>query len=212
MPNSKPPLPIEPITQERMNFRKYLPEWMRQLPKPRLQPLDKTFTLIKKEELAKILDGVEPDIVDEIHKRIEDIDHDLMRLFRERDYEAKEQQNTYRLYQVGYMVLATLATFLGSLQALAFGSNPDLVALFALGQTIITGGTVFLSYISTREPPLPRWMENRRKAEILRREYFRYLMELPPYTDPTLAPFQKKRIMALRAAKANAGDYPDEES
>ena len=201
----------EPVTQEKPSFRQYMPEWVRQLPKLRFPPADEHFQLLEEAKFRSVLQGVDSTIVEEIVQDLKEIDHDIMRQFRERDYEASQQQNAYRLYQLGYMFLATAATFFGSAQALSFGSNPDIVALFALLQTIISGLAVFLSFISTREPPLPRWMENRRKAEFLRREYFRYLVGLPPYDNPNLKPHERKRELGLRAAKAINEAFPIEE-
>ncbi len=200
-----------PVSQERSHWRQRMPAFIRELPRPRFPPKDNNFRLIKPDELKKILADVEPEIIDHILAEMEEIEHDCMRLFRDRDYEASEQQNAYRQYQLGYMALATLATFLGSLQAVSFGTNAGLVPVFALAQTIIAGLATFLSVVSTREPPLPRWLENRRRAEFLRREYIRYLMHLPPYEQLDLKPYQRKQILATRAAKANLGEFAAED-
>jgi hypothetical protein len=211
MDESKPPVDKEPVSQEKPQFRKGWPGWIQEMPRLSFPPPDENFQLIKEADLREVLKDSDPAIVDEMVAKLREIDHEIMRLFRERDFEASQQQNSYRLYQLGYMFLATAATFFGSTQALAFGSNPDLVATFAFLQTIISALAVFLSFISTREPPLPRWMEHRRRAEFLRREYFRYLMGLPPYSDPTLKPHELKRELGVRAAKANNGSFPAED-
>lgn len=207
----------KPITQEKADFRARLPEWMKQLPRLRFPPPNNEFTIIKPTELAELLkrENISDAVINQLVRELNDIDHDVMRLFRQRDYEASQQQNRYRLYQMGYMALATAATFFGSLQALAFGSEPRLVAAFALVQTIIAGFSTFLSFITTREPPLPRWMDNRRKAEFMRREYYRYLLNLPPYRQIDEDGKQRPRYdikgdLAERVAKANQGKYPEE--
>lgn len=208
---------VKPITQEKPDYRAGLPEFVKQLPRLRFPPPKPDFTIIKPDELAAVLQAqnISDATIQQLVREINDIDHDVMRLFRQRDYEASQQQNRYRLYQMGYMALATAATFFGSLQALAFGSEPRLVAAFALVQTIIAGFSTFLSFISTREPPLPRWMDNRRKAEFMRREYYRYLLNLPPYRalgeDGKPRPrYDIKGDLAERVAKANQGKYPEE--
>lgn len=188
-----------------------MPAFIRELPVLRFPPQRTDFQLINEKALKELLQDVEPEIVEHIVKEMNEIEHDCMRLFRERDYEASDQQNAYRLYQLGYMFLATMATILGSAQAISFGSNADLVPFFALAQTMIAGLATFLSFISTREPPLPRWLEHRRRAEFLRREYMRYLMQLPPYDDVKAQPYQRKQVLAVRAANANRGDLPAED-
>ena len=208
---------VKPITQEKPDFRAGLPEWVKQLPRLQFPPPDPNFSIIEPAQLAELLKGynISDATIQRLVREVSDIDHDVMRLFRQRDYEASQQQNRYRLYQMGYMALATAATFFGSLQALAFGTEPRLVAAFALIQTIIAGFSTFLSFISTREPPLPRWMDNRRKAEFMRREYYRYLLNLPPYRLIDEGGKQRPRYeikgdLAERVARANQGKYPEE--
>jgi hypothetical protein len=66
----------------------------------------------------------------------------------------------------------------------------------------------FLATISGRESPLPIWLNNRRRAEQLRREYFRYLMNLPPYDS--IEGYQRQMAASRRAADINRGVFPEE--
>jgi Protein of unknown function (DUF4231) len=203
------------VSQEPRQKIPLLPEFVRQLPRIRFTRPNPRWQLISETELTDYLSqhNVDQKVIDELTDDIKDIDYEVMRLFRERDYEASEQQNRYRTYQLSYMLLATVATFLGSLQAVLFANDPGYVPILALLQTVIAGLTTFLSFISTRESPLPRWMEARRRAEFLRREYFRYLLDLPPYDtfDQTdLGRANRKMKLGTRAADVNAGTYPVE--
>ena len=202
----------EAMSQAKPTRRGWQLEFLRQMPHVRFSSTrEANFQLLPPEKIREVLHDMPSDIVEKIIADMQAIEHDHLRLFRERDYEAAEEQNRYRLYQLGYMLLATLATFFGSLQAVLFGTDPKYVALFAFAQTVIAGLSTFLSFISTREPPFQRWMENRRRAEFLRREYFRYLVSQPPYNDRTLRGFQRERLLAKRAAEANNGVYPSED-
>ncbi len=200
------------MSQAKATRRRWQLEFLRQMPHLRFSNTrDESFQLLPPDKVREILRDMPSEVVEQVINDMQAVNHDILRLFRERDYEAAEEQNRYRLYQIGYMLLATLATFFGSLQAVLFGTDPRYVAVFAFAQTIIAGLSTFLSFISTREPPFQRWMENRRRAEFLRREYFRYLVSLPPYNDPTLRGFERERMLAQRAAQANSGMYPPED-
>jgi hypothetical protein len=137
------------------------------------------------------------------------LDHELLRLFRERDHLAKLQQNRYRLYQIWFLVLAATAAMFGSFQALALSVNSRWMLVWSFMETLVALLSVFLATISGREPPLPIWLSNRRRAEQLRREYFRYLMNLSPYDE---IPNEQDRQLRLseNAANINRGDFPSE--
>jgi hypothetical protein len=67
---------------------------------------------------------------------------------------------------------------------------------------------IFLATISGRSAPLPNWLNNRRRAEHLRREYFRFLMHLPPYDEPVV--YKRQELLSERAADINRGVNPDD--
>lgn len=194
-----------PISQEKTGFRKGWPEWIRQLPMRRFPPPKPDFQLIDQQQLDALMESVkaDPQAVQRLKDDMQFLDHELLRLFRERDYQAKYEQNRYRTYQITYMLLAALATLVGSLLAVTLRSAPQLAPWFGFAETIIALLATYLATISGREAPLPRWIENRRRAEQLRREYYRYLMDLPPYD--TLKGFERRKTLSLRAAQINRG-------
>lgn len=196
-------------TQERKNFRKNWPSWIKQLPKNRFNPPNPNFQLIDRDGLLKVLGehGAEQDAIDRIVEDMDFLDHELLRLFRDRDYGASNQQNRYRKYQIYFSVLAALATIIGAFQALAVNDWPNVMPWLAFGETVVALITTYIATISGREPPLPNWLTNRRHAEYLRREYFRYLMNLTPYD--AIEGYERKQLLSIRAANINRGIYPD---
>lgn len=201
---------VKPKTQEKSGFRAKWPEWARQLPRLRFpdQP-NPNFQLIDREQMRRLLTskGASPEAIKRLEEDLDFLDHELVRLFRERDHGASQNQNLYRLYQLAFMGLAALATLIGAFQALALADNPNIVPLFALLETIIALLTTYLATISGREAPLPLWLSNRRRAEYLRRECFRYLMDLAPYDE--VDGYQRRLLLSSRAANISRGVYPD---
>jgi hypothetical protein len=209
--NPPPPAvkpPEQPISQQKPTFRANWPSWAKQLPVLRFQPPDPNFQLIDRDKLRQILKDASPDIVKRVEDDLNFLENELLRLFRDRDYEAAMQQNRYRLYQIMYILLAALATLIGSLQALVLNSNRGLLPWLAFGETLVALLATFLATISGREPPLPLYLNNRRRAESLRREYFRFLINLPPYD--TVAGPDRRQMLSTRAADINRGVFPDE--
>ncbi len=208
-PDGGPPAQAKAAaTQGKAGFRKNLPEWIRQLPRLNFDAAPNSgFELINRAKLREALKNEDPDSLRKIEEDLDFLDHELMRLFRDRDFEASKQQNRYRLYQLGFMGLATLATLFGSLLAVALDKSPNLVPLLAFGETVVALFTTYLATISGREAPLPLWLSNRRRAEHMRREYFRYLMDLPPYDS--VSGYSRRYLLSKRAADINRGVYPD---
>lgn len=199
----------KPITQGNLDFRKSMPEWVKQLPSFRSPQAKSDFQLIDMASLDKMLQNVDPQAATLLKEDMQFLDKELLRLFRDRDYEAKLQQNRYRLYQIGYMGLAAAATLIGSLLAVSLQNNNsnDLVPMLGFLETLVALITTYLATISGREQPLPLWLENRRKAEHLRREYYRYLMDLAPYD--ALQGYDRRRTLSFRAANINRGLFPE---
>lgn len=201
---------VQPVTQQSPGFRQRLPEWVRQLPQIRFPDVpNEKFELIDPKELESIIaaSNASPEVVARFKSDLEFLDRELLRLFRQRDFDAKYQQNRYRAYQIGYMVLATLATLTGSFLAVSLNSRPDWVPFLGFVETIIAVMTTFLATISANEPALPLWLENRRKAEQMRREYFRFLMDLAPYGG--LDEYDRRRRLSVRVANINRGVLDD---
>lgn len=198
-----------PTSQERRGFRQNWPVWLKHFPRLKFPPPNDDYQLI---DLKKMQDffrssDIDPEAVKRIEHDIEFLEHELLRLFRERDYEAKYQQNRYRLFQLTYILLATTATLIGSLLALSLNGNANLVPLFGFAETVVALLTTYIANISGREPPMQLWMSHRRRAEHLRREYFRYLMDLEPYD--TLNGYEREMLLSRRAAIINRGETPD---
>lgn len=202
-----PPPPAEPITQDRSPARSWVPLWLRQFPVFRFQPFEPTFQLLNAAQLDKILAKSDPAARAKVKRDVEYLEHEVLRLFRERDYEASFHQNRYRLFQLAYMVLALAATIVGSMLALSLESAPHLTPILGAIEAIIAGFTTFFATLSTDEPPQQLWLQNRLRAEFLRREYFRYLMNLAPYSD--LSEFDREQELAYRAANINRGVFPE---
>jgi hypothetical protein len=195
-----------PISQEKKEFRKGWAEWAKQLPQINFpETPNEDFELIDRAELEKIIAEAKatPKAVAQLNNDLVFLDRELLRLFRQRDFEAKFQQNRYRYYQIAYMLLATGATVIGSFLAVSLNSAPDLVPWWGFLETIIAVLTTYLATISANEPALPSWLENRRKAEQMRREYYRFLMDLPPYDS--VDDYDRRRKLSIRVANINRG-------
>ena len=205
----QPEIKAEPNSQGKAGFRKRLPVLMQEMPRFSFEPPtpDPNYQLINRDDLQELLKD-SPAARDEIIKDIEFMEYELMRLFRQRDHSAKQQQNRYRRVQILYLMLAGLATMIGSLQALAFESNPETIPVYAFAETIVALLATFLATVSGREPPLPLWLQNRRRAEQLRREYFRFITRVPPYDE--VEGYQRRMMLSKRAADINRGVYPQD--
>lgn len=209
-PPQKPPRyePPEPITQDKRVQREWVPEWFKQLPRFRFNSYNDTFQLLPAEELNAMLASCTPQAAQAILDDLAVLDQEVLRLFRRVDYEAARQQNRYRRAQLLYAVLALAATVVGSIMALTLESRPDLTPWLGGLETIIAGMTSFIAAITSDEPPQQLWLQNRLKAEHLRREYFRYLMRLEPY-DGITDRFDRETLLAKRAADINRGFFPE---
>ncbi|MCC7450014.1 MAG: DUF4231 domain-containing protein [Anaerolineae bacterium] len=206
-PSPHVPLPSLPRSQG-LSSRTRWPMWAKQLPYARMPAVQQDFQLIDPDELDTVLQGVDPAEIQRIKEDIRFLDRELLRLFRQQDREAAVQQNRYRQYQIGYIFLSALATLIGSLQALTLAGRREWMPWFAFGETVVALLATFLATISGREPPLPLYLNSRRRAESLRREYFRFLMNLEPYDSVTGA--RRRMLLSSRAANINRGVIPDE--
>jgi Protein of unknown function (DUF4231) len=198
----------EAISQGNSSARKNWPMWAKELPRVTdPQPQSTRFQLMDPEILEFELRDADPAAKQRILEDSKFMEHELLRLFREADLTAKVNQNRYRLFQLAYIGLAAGATLFGSLQALTLNTNRDWLPWLAFAETLIALFATYLASISGREPPLPRWLDNRRKAESMRREYYRYLLNLTPYDKLTGA--ARRRALSVRAADINRGVFPE---
>jgi hypothetical protein len=196
---------------------KRLPAVVQQLPFPPFNYVpkepDPNYQLIKLDELTAL--ATKDAAIDErmIRDDVRFLDYELLRMFRQRDHNAKKHQLRYQRFQILYLLLAAAAGLVGSIQALEFESNPQIMPVFSFGETLIALLATFLATISGRQAPLQEWLKNRQRAEALRREYFRYLTRVTPYEEhsPTggfREPHQLKMLLARRAANLNRGVDP----
>ena len=203
------PLP-EPNTQAPWRPSLRLPAFLQQFPSLlgfRPSEPDEHAPLISPRDLEETLAGMDPAVVRQVQADVHFLEYELLRLFRQRDHQAKYQQNRYRRYQVLYLMLATVATLVGSGQALALMGKPEWLPVLALVETLIALVATFFAALGGRESPMPLWLSNRRKAEELRREYFRYLLRLPPYD--TVQGHRLAMLLSQRAADISRGAFPD---
>lgn len=199
-------------TQGKQDLRKNWPAWAKQLPRLRFERApNANYQLIDPARLDALLSKADSEAAIRIKEDIAFLDSELLRLFRIRDYDASLHQNRYRLVQISFMALAALATIIGALQGLFLSSQPDAVPAFALAETVVALLTTYLATISGRVPSLPLWLQNRRRAEYLRREYYRYLMRITPYDNDTVKDYERKLLLSTRAANINRGIYPDQQ-
>jgi hypothetical protein len=207
---TSPPTERQPNTQAKRRGREHWPAWMQDLPYLRFRPEvpDIAAPLVAPDELDALLKDADPQAAARIRQDVKFLEYELLRLFRQRDHTAKKQQNRYRKYQLGYIMLAALATLIGSCQAIALSSSPESMPVWAFGETVVALVATFLATIGGREAPMPVWLTNRRRAEQLRREYFRFLANLPPYDG--LEGYRRSMLLSRRAAEINRGEDPRE--
>lgn len=206
-PNQLP----EPVTQEPENLLKRRlkrPAMLHDFPRWNVRPRE-DFGFISDEELETILKDAPEEVREEIKADMHVLDIELLnRFFKERDFEATRHQNRYRRFQVTYITLAFVATILGSLQAYAIAAWPKALTTIALLETVVALLATMVATISTSEPPFTEWIENRRIAEFLRQEFFRYLLRIDPY-DRFTVKARRDMFLARRAAEINSGKYPE---
>lgn len=215
---TQPPMPPEPdknqqpktMGNERTKESRF--EWFRQFPSfnfpssPRQE-----FVLLNDADVKSLLDAYDIAHDAPAAQRVWDdmtvLNEELMPIFRERDHVAKREQNRYRLYQLSFLLLATAATAIGSFQVWALQSAQEMILVFGLFETFIALLTVFVSTLMGNRQPLGEWLENRRLAEQLRREYYRFLTDSQPYD--LLEGTDRKKRLARRAAAINNRKDPD---
>ena len=198
--------PQQPVSQQSPSARKR-PEWRRRFPKLKADPINTSFQLLDPARLEAMLKSLNPSAADRFRKDIQFLEQPLLRLFRERDHEAYVHQNTHRLFQLSFIILSVIATFVGALLTLTLTSNATMAAFLGFVEAVIAAITAALAALQGNRPPQALWLQNRLRAEYLRREYFRYLMNLEPYTS--LDEVQRRRALEMRAAEINMGVFPE---
>lgn len=201
---------IQPTTQGKKPSS-YVPAWVRELPQWwRFKPEapDPKYQLLKPEIVNEILSKYSPAVQSQIREDMVNLDQEILRYFRGLDHAAKFNQNRYRKFQLLYIIFATMATGFGAGQALSLYSSPNWAPIWGGLEVAVAAFVTFLATIVSPENPLEGWMKNRKRAEQLRREYFRYLANLEPYD--MLDPVARQLVLARRAADINRGVDPDD--
>ena len=103
--------------------------------------------------------------------RFDDLQRELLPAFEQRDAGALAAQQTYRRFQLGLIIGATLTSFFGAVQA-ALGAD---VRWAAAVVAVLGAATTFTSAQLRREKLPQRYLLERAKAEELRSLYFDYL-------------------------------------
>lgn len=216
-PTTPPPAPVtqEPTSQAskvRRPIRAAMPIWIQELPIWGLPPSSADYDLVTDAQLQAVLDEVhisDPQVRARLDEDLKLLRSDLLDLFRQNDREAVLQQYHYRRSQFFYILLAFAATVLGSLQAVVLNGQPELVPVLAFLETAIALLAAYVATVNNRNP-FDRWLKFRRRGEELRREYFRYLMNLPPYNQ--LSGYEREVKLSQRAASINRGEFPEEDA
>lgn len=184
--------------------RRNLPEWVRMLPRIRFRQQNLDFQLINKHILQQLLKDVRPDIVWRVSEDVEFAETELLRLFRQRDFNAAYHLNRFHLTELLAVILVLTLVIIGSFTLWTTITNPAMGVVLAFVSTVITLLLVYLLAVRGQEPAYPIYMSNRIRAEFLRREYFRYLIGLPPYHLSNEG-VERKRTFAMRVADMNRG-------
>lgn len=206
----KPPLSQAPEPKRK---RKRLFHFTSDFPKRKLPDPNPNFQLIPEKDLEKLFNdkNIPPNIRKEIKDDMAFLEEEMFHLFTKSDYQAKSYQNDYRRYQLWFILLAFFATLVGSFQAVVSGRDVAETWLPALAfvETVIALLATFVSTVSASDPPMNKWIQNRRIAEYMRQEYFRYLTGVDPYDEYRLDQPRREMLLARRVAEINQGKHPD---
>lgn len=200
-----------PITQDKNpGSRDRWPAWMKELPSWVSIQSKPKFRLIDREQLKVILDKASLVDVGRFTADLDFLEQEMGESYVEWDRKAKIAQNRYRRNQINYVLLAMIATIVGSFQAVVVGHDPTLLRTLGLIETVIAVFAVFLSTGFNAIPPLPEWIKHRRRTESLRQEYFRFLMHQAPY-DEAPSDLERQGLLRARVGDINSGKFPSTE-
>jgi len=80
--------------------------------------------------------------------------------------------------------------------------------IFGLLTTVAGATATAFVYIYNRERPRKRWYEHRRNAESLRKQYFLYLMHMPPYDNVRHRFVLETMVLRIHEGNANKDSVP----
>jgi hypothetical protein len=181
---TKEPSPWDLLLQE-LPVRKYRPGRDR--------------TLIDDTQVRKLLATLDETNAASIQDDINTLNQEILPKYHINSRASKENKDRYLRYQVSYAVLAAGSILLASFQALLIGNDQHgLMFITGIIQASLASLLYYLALVSRRDNPLQKWVDNRRRTEGLRQEYFTYLLRLPPY-DVDLNTHKRRGLLKSRA-------------
>jgi hypothetical protein len=178
--------------------------WAQELPRRSYPPFDPTSTIIDRAELQNVLADIAPEVTQSIVDDLDFLEENLVPLFRSRHYEARRELNRYRFNQLIISVVALTMILMSVLQLVALISAIQFLLVAAFLTTLVALTLTFLTTLVSRsQSPVISWLTNQRRAEALRREYYRFVLDLPPYHN--LRDLKRKKLLAVRAADIDQG-------
>jgi hypothetical protein len=166
-----------------------------------------TIGLIPEDRLTLILEDADPNERQRIIENIRYGEYELMPIFRVRDWSARRFQYEYRRNHLRATWLWRLLILTAALTALFANTSPFL-APFPSGATAILAAVIWLLIRRESDAQRAAWIIHRRTVEMLRREYFRFITELPPYMD--MDTLDRRLLFSRRVNTINAGVAPVE--
>ncbi len=179
---------------------------LRLLPRFTPPPKNPNFALVTPPYLDTVLSGLHDDAARLLRAEVAIADQVLLRPFSDSDYDAVRIHIRYRLIQLSSAALIIVMIALCGVGLwLAFSARSTPLTLALVG---VVGLCLLVIYISGggRANLYNRYMNQRRSAEWLRREYFRFLARLAPYNGTE---GDRHRRVNERAAHQDAAQ-PDE--
>jgi hypothetical protein len=131
---------------------------------------------------------------------LEQADTLIEKVFLPFDREGLETQNTFRREQLGLILLGLTVTVLGVVQATAGGG----VLWLGFVQGALAGLAAWRAPILKRRNTIGRYFTMRKKAEVLRGEYFLAVGRVGDYTgltEPALSRAIENRVATIEASR-----------
>jgi hypothetical protein len=131
---------------------------------------------------------------------LEQADTLIEEVFLPFDAEGLEAQNTFRREKLGLILLGLTVTVLGVVQAAAGGG----VLWLGIVQGALAALAAWRAPILKRRNTIDRYFTVRKKAELLRGEYFLAVGKVGGYTgltDPALSQAIESRVAAIRDSR-----------
>lgn len=149
---------------------------------------------------------------------LSDLDEYLLPTFWEYNQKSRYYQVRYHTYQWVFIIGAFVTTVFGTLATYYSGNvvsidmggllsrfnitipatTLELVTIFSVLTTIVSGVTSYYTLLSNQGEPRKRWASYRRLAEELRILYFKFISRLEPYDRPNRVETMRRRVIEIR--------------